>query len=93
VQSFKQIEDPSGSGLVQIAGRFVGQQEPGITDQSPGQRHALLLSTGELSRAMIAAVLQIDLLKPFRCLIKRLPLYHSTREERHGYVFKRRKLR
>jgi hypothetical protein len=45
VQSFQKIENASGSRLVQIAGGFIGQKQPRIANQSPGQRYALLLST------------------------------------------------
>ena len=44
VQSLQKIKDPAGSRLIQVAGRLVGQQKPGIANQGPRQRHALLLS-------------------------------------------------
>ena len=44
VQSFQKIKNMAGSRLIQIAGWFIGQQKPRIANQSPGQRHTLLLS-------------------------------------------------
>ena len=40
---------------VQVAGRFVGQDEVGIVDQAAGDGHALLLAAGELRRAVARA--------------------------------------
>jgi hypothetical protein len=69
MQAFKQIKNSSGGGLVQIAGRFIGQQQPRIPNQGSRQRHPLLFSAGELSGAVFAAVFQVDLPTPIRCSI------------------------
>jgi len=69
VQSFQQIKNTPGGGLIEIAGWFVGQQQTGIADQGTGKRDPLLLSAGELSGAVFAAVFQVNLPKPIRCSI------------------------
>jgi hypothetical protein len=56
VQPLNQVEDAAGGGLVQVAGGFVGQQQPGIVDQRAGQRHALLLAAGKFAGPMVAAI-------------------------------------
>ena len=56
MQPLNQIKDASGGRLVQIAGGFVGQQQPGIVDERAGKSHTLLLATGELTGAMVGAI-------------------------------------
>jgi hypothetical protein len=89
VQSFQKIENASGSRLVQIAGGFIAQKQPRIAHQSPCQRYPLLLSTGELSRPVFAAVPQVDLPKPIGCSFQGLTTAHSTSQQRHRHVFSR----
>jgi hypothetical protein len=38
---------------IEIAGRFVGQQQPWTVGDGPGDRHPLLLAAGEFGGAMI----------------------------------------
>ncbi len=45
---------------VQVAGRFVGQQQVGIGGQCPGDRHTLLLAAGEFVGPVVHAVRQAD---------------------------------
>ena len=42
------LEDDLRVFGVQVAGRFVGQQNRGLVDDGPCQRHPLLLASGEL---------------------------------------------
>ena len=93
VQPLHQIEDVVGGGLVQVAGRLVGQQQPGIVDQRAGQSHTLLLAAGELARAMFAARLKANFLEPMRRRFLRRQLCHATGQQRQGHILLRRKLR
>jgi acyl-CoA thioesterase-1 len=61
VQALDQVEDTTGGGLVQIAGGFVGQEQPRVVDQRTGQGDALLLAAGELAGPMVAAIVQAHL--------------------------------
>ena len=48
---------------VQVAGGFVGEQDPGSGGDGPGYCDALLFSTGKLARIVIRALAQSDLLQ------------------------------
>ena len=52
----QQIDDLLAGGLVEIAGRLVGDQDRRIGRQRAGQRDALLLAAGQLRRIVRAAV-------------------------------------
>ena len=39
---------PTAGGRVEVPGRLVGEQDQRPVDERPGDRHALLLTTGEL---------------------------------------------
>ena len=43
-------------GLVEVAGRLVGEDQGRVGDQRPGDRHALLLAAGQLRRLVVDAV-------------------------------------
>lgn len=48
----QQIGDALAGGGVQVARRFVGEQDVRLAGKGPGDRHALLLAAGKLSRIM-----------------------------------------
>ena len=56
VQFLEQVEQVGGRLRVQIAGRFVAQQQAGRTDQRPSDGDALLLAAGKLARQEIDAM-------------------------------------
>ena len=56
VKSVEHVENRTPGLAVQIAGRFVCHQDRGVGDQGSRDRHALLLASGELVRAMIEPV-------------------------------------
>ena len=60
VQLIKEIENLCGGLGVERAGWFVGEQEAGVVDQRPCNRHPLLLPAGELIGPMVGAVAQPD---------------------------------
>ena len=93
VQALDQVEDTTGGGLVQIAGGFVGQEQPRVVDQRTGQGDALLLAAGELAGPMVAAIVQAHLPEPVCRQFEPFPLRYAASKQRHGHVFKRRELR
>ena len=56
----KQLEDLAAGGPVEIAGRLVGDQQIGVGDDRPGDRHSLLLAAGKLARIMMLAAGKAD---------------------------------
>ena len=74
-------EDLGAGPAVEVAGRFVGEDDLGPTGQGTGHGDPLLLPTGELARAMAEAALQADRLdheaEPF---LVRLPAGQRHRE-------------
>ena len=51
---------------IEIAGRFVGQQNIGIIHQGPGDRRALLFAAGEFGWTVVQAVAQAHAVQQFR---------------------------
>ena len=93
MQPLEQIENAAGRGFIEVARRFIGQQQPGVANQGSRQRHALLLAAGKLSGPVVGTIFQVDLPEPVRCHCECLASTLAARHQRHGYVFKRRKLR
>ena len=64
-----EIEEQRGDGVgrcaVEVAGRFVAEQQERIANQRAGDRGALLLAAGELAGTMIQAVAEADLREQF----------------------------
>ena len=50
VELAEQLEDLAARGLVEVAGRLVGEDERGVGDEGAGDGDALLLAAGELGR-------------------------------------------
>ena len=74
VQPFNQVKDHPGCRFVQVARRFVGQQQPGVVDQRPSQRHPLLLAARKFAGPVGAAILQTHLPQPVSRHCQRLAL-------------------
>ena len=60
VQTIEQRHDLVAGLGVEIAGRFVGEDDGGLVDQSAGDGHALALSAGEFVGLVVHAVGQAD---------------------------------
>jgi hypothetical protein len=60
VERVHEIEDRLGVRRVEVAGRFVRQDERRIRDDGARDRHALFLSSGQLIRIVVGAVGQAD---------------------------------
>jgi hypothetical protein len=58
LRALQDVEHFHARSGIEIAGRFVGEDNDRVGDQRPGNGDALLLSAGELVRAMIFAVSQ-----------------------------------
>ena len=64
VESLNQVKDLAGGGFVQVAGGFVGEEQPRVVDKGASQGNALLFSAGKLAGAMIAAVVEAHFTQP-----------------------------
>ena len=67
---------------IEVAGRFVGQDDDRIVDQRPRNRDALLLATGQLLRERVHAVLKADPLQHLERLALLLRERHAE-DPRH----------
>src|SRR6516162_4877605 len=63
VQAAKDVEDFFRGMRIQVPSGFVGYYQGGIANDSPGDRHALLLTSGELTGVVADAVAQADQLQ------------------------------
>src|SRR5215472_463341 len=52
--------------IVEVADRFVGEDERGIVDQSPGNRDALLLAAAQFRRPVPCAIAKTDRVEEFQ---------------------------
>jgi hypothetical protein len=59
-----QIENRVRSFAVKVSGGFIRQQDLGLSDERPGQSHALLFATGEFSGAMMRTLLKSYFAQP-----------------------------
>ena len=88
IQPEEQLRHPLGRLAVQVAGRLIRKQDARPVDEGAGQRHPLLLATGELHREMSAPVTEADLPEEFTGS----PGHSASppKLQRHHHVFKRR---
>ena len=63
VQPLEHPQDLVAGPRIEVAGRFVGQQQCGAIDQGPGDGDPLLLAAGHLRRLVVHAIGQPDLLE------------------------------
>ena len=59
----QQVEHVPAVRAVQVAGRFVGQNQRRIVGERPRDGDALLLASGQLRRVMVAAIVQSHLVE------------------------------
>ena len=62
-QLLEQLHDLLAGRRVEVAGRLVGEEDAGIVDERPGDRHALALAARQLVGPVIHAVAQPDALE------------------------------
>jgi hypothetical protein len=63
VEGEEELEDLGARLRVQVPGGLVGEEQRGLRDERPGDRHPLLLSAGELVRRVVEARAQPDALE------------------------------
>ena len=56
LQLEQQVADARGGGAVEVAGRFVSQQQGGLVDQRPGQRDSLAFAARKFRRSVIEPI-------------------------------------
>ncbi len=66
----KKVHDPGSGHRIEVAGRFVAEEEVGVVDECPGNGDPLLLAAGELARLVGIK----PLFKPDRCKHLERPL-------------------
>ena len=93
MQTRDQFKNHFRGASVEIAGRFIGEQELRLGDQRPGQRQALLLASRKFARTMMSARFQSYLAQPVRCLDGSGRQSLPTRQQWHGHIFERGKFR
>jgi len=87
VEFEEHVDDRSARFVVEVAGRFVGEENFRAVDKSAGQGHALLLAAGELRRVMAGAVAEADATEDFAGGLLRAA--HAAQLERHENIFQR----
>ena len=63
-QTKQEIQDVSAGLCIQVARRFIRQDQVGLMDKRPSDRDALLLPSGELVRIGVATITQANGLQP-----------------------------
>ena len=84
IEAREQFQDLPGGNPVEIAGRFVGNDDRRIGHHRAGDRHPLLLAARELRRIMIQPVLKSDHLK--HEIHVRLPLLSRESGQKQGQL-------
>ena len=83
----EQVRDNVARSVVEIPGRFVGQQEAGTCGEGSGDHDALLLAAGQFAGAVVRPRAETHLAKAFLGLCQRGRARHAADEERHHHVF------
>ena len=60
VQLLHQLDDRLAGGCIEVAGRFVGEQNSGAVYERPGERHPLLLASREVGGGVVEPIPQAD---------------------------------
>ena len=92
VEAKQKVVDLVGGAGVEVAGRLVGEQQVRAHDEGAGDRHALLLTAGELAGAMVQAVRQTDRLEHVAGPLARLLVGDSADQRGHHRVLERGEL-
>src|SRR6266540_3824294 len=89
VQLLQQHEHARARGLVEVAGRLVGEHDRRAGDQRPGDRDPLLLAAGELGRVMVEPVAQAHAPQRAGGQPPALARRHAAVEQAGGHVVQR----
>ena len=90
VQAFEQFDDFLTGFLVEVSGRFVGQNNRRAVGQSARNRHALLLSARKLAGFVVHAVAESDGFEQFLALFPSAHRARARENHRQRDVFQRR---
>ena len=93
LQANDEIKNRVGVFTVEIAGRFVGQQERWSVGQTARDRNPLALAAGELGREMIKPILETDEPQQFASAFASLGMRAMDFEHRELHVLGRGKSR
>ncbi len=63
VELEEEVDDLAAGGGIEVAGRFVGEEEGGVVAEGAGDGDALLLAAGEFGGAMVLARSEADLVE------------------------------
>jgi hypothetical protein len=75
--------------LIELAGRFVGEHQPGLLRHRPGDRDALRLSPRQLFRQLIADLREAESRERGFRLPARPCFVEPLQQQRNHYVFER----
>jgi hypothetical protein len=81
------FDDRTGGIGIEVAGRLVGEKDPGPVNEGPGQGDPLLFAPGKLERVVIEPVAEADLAQKFLGFL--LAAAFATELERDQHVFDR----
>ena len=87
VESLHDVHDLLAVLGIEVGGRLVSEDELGIGRKRPGDRDALLLSTGELIGAVMGAVGESHGLQHFVDALLALGRFCAIQQERHFNIF------
>jgi acyl-CoA thioesterase-1 len=93
VQASQKVKYNFAGTAIEISGRFIGQQELRLGDQSARQGQPLLLAAGKLAGTVMAALLQSDMTQPRGSFLFGILPRIPASQKRHGNVLQRRKFR
>ena len=83
LQREQQVHDVGAGGLVEIAGRLVGEDEGGLRRKRAGHGHPLLLAAGELPGEMRLAMREADLGKRRARRVEGIVAVEELERQRH----------
>ena len=87
--SRQQLGDLMGIVVIEVASWLVSENECRVVRQSSGDCDALLLTTAQFRRPVIASIAEADGVEELHCAAA---IQSALREHWHKYVFERRKL-
>lgn len=61
----ERVQNPAPRGPVEVAGGFIGEEDPGLVDQGASNRHTLALAAGEFGGPVTKTVPEAEGLQQF----------------------------
>ena len=92
MQPLHQLKNGHCVSLVQVSGGFIGQQKGRMLNECAGDRHALLLPSGQLPRTLCNSRSQADFPEPAFGGFERLIVPCAAHQQRHRHVLGCRKV-